>query len=438
MSGILRSWKVILTIGLPIISASLAEIVLGIVDTSFIGRLGATSLAAVAAATALYSIFVQVMASAAVGYQVIAAQLFGGNKKVSVAYSNAMAILTAIAVLCIIGAWLSLPVLKLVASDQEVSREALVYLQYRSPGILFLALIFVLRSTFNIAKRNMWALRASIITVLANVVLDYLLIFGNLGFPAMGTAGAALASSIASFIGLTYYFSLNIRLKLAKFQLRTVNMADIRKQLHLSAPEMASSLLDYSGTALLFSLMGSLSTYALAAGRINFLLVTVLFVIAMGVAFAVQILCGHALGTGDKNLFKQTVKDGRFLGAFLFSILGASLYLLRFPIVSIFTNVPEVVSEAAASLAPVSVSLPFMAVGAVEVAGLRALGFTKWVMYSNLAAIWLVQIPIAWIAGVVLGLGLWGIFFGIAAYFGARWLLANVLLRRAVTHGSTK
>ncbi|AEG34365.1 MATE efflux family protein (plasmid) [Thermus thermophilus SG0.5JP17-16] len=434
MTAMAERWRSILGLALPIIGASLVEIILGLVDTAFLGRLGAGALAAVATASALYSVVVQVVATSAIGYQILAARAFGASDRarVDALYSNAVVLVAAVAALGVLLLFFSLPLLRLIASTEEVAQEALLFLRIRSPSLLFFALGLALRSTLYTAKQAHWVFRASVLSVSANIVLDYLLIFGKLGLPAMGTAGAALASTIATLLGYMYLYWVHLRLKLAAFLPRAAHAHGVREQLRLSGPEMANAFLDYVGTAVLFLFMGQLGTYALAGGRIGFTLLLFFFALAFGLGFAVQILVGHHLGAGRTEDFRKDLHAGHWLGVPTFLLLGFLTYLAREPLALVFTSSPEVVAEAVQALIPVALSLPLMAATMVEVGGLRALGYTQWNMYSNLAVIWFVQMPVAWLLGVKLGLGLEGVFAGFVAYFGVRWLVTHVLLNRGL------
>lgn len=427
--------RLLVGVALPLVAASLSEVALNLADTAFVGRLGANGLASVATATAVYSVVVQVLIASAIGYQILAARSFGvgDREKVGNILLHATAVTIPISVIGMALLWFSSPLVSRIISNPEVIEETVAFLRYRSPSLFFFAIALLLRMTLDSARQTRWGMYSAFSANTSNVLFNYLLIFGVGPFPKLGVAGSALGSTLATFLSL-------LVIVLAFFQTRPVarprfsfRIDRFMKLLRLSSPEMFNSLIDYSGNLVFVALVGMLGVNALASGRVSFVVLMVLLVAALNFGIGVMILLGNSLGKGDLEELRTHLKYDRFVVLALLMVPGIAVAVWPEAIVKLFTPSTQVIQEAAGAVVVVGLSVPLMVWTAVYTGALRAFGRTTWVMYSNLSAVWVVQLPVAWLLGVHLGLGLTGAYLGFAAYFFARALLSNYLLARILS-----
>ncbi len=437
-----QEWHLLGALALPMLAGSLSDITLNLADTAIVGRLGVKQLAAVGTAAAVYSVISQILAASVIGYQITAARRFGSGDRsgVRVALSHAIPVLLSLATLGVILLWLSYPIVNTIARDPQVSALALVFLRYRSFGLLFGISAFLLRTTFDTDRQTRWGMYASLGANALNIPLSYALAFGAGPFPRMGVGGSGLASSIAtaiSFLFLAIIFAKR-RPVAPTTSRRGWEQEEVRNLLRLSGPEMVNAALDYAGNLVFVFIAGLLGVGALAGSRIAYILLLIFFTISMTLGVGVQILAGRAWGRSNLVEVKFHLMEGRLLALGVVSSLGIACALGARELVWLFNLSGQIAESAASAIRVVGLSAPLMVWTACHVGIIRALGHTKWVMYTNVGAVWLIQLPAAWVLGVWLHLGLIGLYLGYGAYFLARAVVSNYLAGRLIVHAGER
>lgn len=429
LKQVFADWRALLSLCIPMLIASLSEMILNLTDTAFIGRLGASDLAAVSIATAIYAVFIQILAALGIGYQIVAAKSFGeGNKShVSLSLFHTAMIMIMMGIVFFLLLWCSGGLLNFYTSDPDTIRGALVYLQFRSPSILFFSILILLRMTFDSNRQTKPGMYITMIMAGLNILLDYLLIFGIGIFPEMGIAGAALASTIATFTGLILFIMMTIRSKIINLPEFKFKAKEGLRIVKLSGPEMINAALDYSGNLIFVLVISMLGTSALAGGRLSTLVLMTFFIVALNFGMGVQILMGRKLGENKITDMERILKNNRLFMLTFLAFFG--LFIIIWPkiILLILTNSSEVIEASIGAVTVIGFTMPFIGWTTIYVGALRSLGKTKEVMYTNLSSIWLIQLPVAWMAGIYLGHGLAGVYAGFFAYFLVRAILSHLL-----------
>lgn len=205
----LRSIRVL---ALPIVGGMVSQNLLNLVDAAMVGALGESALAAVGVgsfATLMLSTFVVGIASG--GVQAMSARRVGEGRQ----DQAALVLNGGLAFALVVGApaaallvAVTPRVFACLNGDPEVVRQGIPYMQARLVAITAISMNFAFRGYWNGVQRSELYMRALIVMHVANVVLDWMLIFGNFGAPALGTFGAGVASSAATVLGTFYYFVL--------------------------------------------------------------------------------------------------------------------------------------------------------------------------------------------------------------------------------------
>jgi len=414
------------------IVSSTWQLFVNLIGTAFIGVLGAVNLASVAVALAVFSIFSQTAAATAVGYRIVSARRFGPGDRAGV--KAALETMFPILVLITLGEalclWFARPLLVLISRDPTVVDGALHYLQFRSPELVFFAGFLLLQTTFNTYGETKWGMYAVLTSGVLNISLSYVLIFGLGPFPGMQLAGAGLASALSTLGGLAFLAWCFRRRRLFRIELKRPRRDEARTILRLSSPEIVNQALDYTGGLVFTALIGLLGISALAAARVANVVLMTLFVLASNFGLGLQIMMGHSLGRNDGKEVRNRLVSGRLMTLIVLTVLGLGVSIWSGSIAGLFTRSQSVLSEAALAIVVVGVTAPFVAWTTTHSGALQALGHTWWNMYSNIATVWLVQIPVAYIMGVYLGVGVAGIFVGYFAYFATRATINQVLVER--------
>lgn len=215
MNNLSASYRRIWQIAWPVLLSVLVEQLVGLTDTAFLGRVGEVELAASALGGVFFIVMFVVCFGFAQGAQIIMARRNGegdvpeaerGEKAIGSVFYHSLAFLLLLAgALFVFIVYGSPHVLRLIIKSPAVYEAACTYLDWRVYGIFFSAVACLFRSFFVATTRTRVLTLNSLAMVSTNIVLDWLLIFGNGGFPAMGIAGAALASSLANAVSMLFY-----------------------------------------------------------------------------------------------------------------------------------------------------------------------------------------------------------------------------------------
>jgi len=298
-------------------------------------------------------------------------------------------------------------VLGFIITDPEVIAEGVRYLRIMGIGYLFFGFttvtIGVLRSTGTVKI----AVIISLNSLLISVVLNYGLIFGNFGLPALGVAGAAVATSIARLVEivvLSIYF-MRIDQKIG-FRLQDIfrKTEGVTKSfVKHSAPVLVNEIGWATGNFMLGVIIGRMGREFVAANSIAMLLNQFVGVIVFGVAAASATIIGNTIGEGDKLRAKQYANGlltvSICLGIFGFFLIQA----VRLPLIHVY-DISETARMYARQITHViSISTILHAVVMVSILGiLRGGGDTRFTAIIDIVSIWIV-IPLGALAGLRLG-----------------------------------
>ena len=202
------SYRKIIDISWPILFGLIIQQLIGVTDTAFLGRLGAVELGASALAGVFYIMIFMLALGFGIGVQIIVARRNGEKTfdQIGPLVYQGIFVLLVVAGITIFLILLAAPgVLKSMITSGAVYAKSLDYLNIRIFGFLFAFPIVIFRSFFVGITQTKILTWNAIVLLVANVVLDYLLIFGKCGFPEMGIKGAALASVIAEACGAFFF-----------------------------------------------------------------------------------------------------------------------------------------------------------------------------------------------------------------------------------------
>lgn len=202
------SYRKIWTVTYPVLLSLVMQQMLGITDTAFLGRVGEIELGASALGGIYYLVLYMIANGFGVGAEIVMGRRNGeGNRRAigQVFFHGVVFQIALAAVLFLVSNVLSRGLLQNFISSPDVYEAAWAYTRWRVYGFFFSFIGIMYRSFYMATTRTKVLTANSIVMVGSNVVLNYVLIFGKLGFPAMGIAGAAIASSLAELISLVFY-----------------------------------------------------------------------------------------------------------------------------------------------------------------------------------------------------------------------------------------
>ena len=394
--------RVILGIALPIIGGMLSQNVLNLIDVAMVGRLDNAEVALGAAGFGGITswLFSSFFMGAGPAVQAITAREMGAGRTAPArgALTASLALVGFLVVpYALILSDYTEEILSVVSTDARVVEAGIPYLEARFLAIPFVIANFCFRGYWNGVGRTSIYLQTIVTMHVANVVLNWVLIYGNLGAPALGVYGAGLASALSVALGTAMYVTLNVvhHGKGNPFPRPKNWMESIRRIGRLSIPNGTQNILFSLGFSAFFALAQRLGTPELAAT--NVLINLNLFCVLPGLGFGLSAatLVGQSLGRNQPDVAEgwawQTVK----ISAALLTLLGLFLAGFAETWLTVLVPDPATVALAVTPLVILGLIQPLDSMGVVLSQTLLGAGAVKTVMVWSVALQWGLFLPVA-------------------------------------------
>jgi MATE family multidrug resistance protein len=415
-------------LAVPVAVVQLAMMSMGTVDTIMVGRVSATDLAAVALGN-LYFFGVAVFGMGVLFVlDPVIAQAIGAGDAEGVARGvQRGGVLSA--GLTVMATLLLLPaggVLQLLRQPEDVVPVAAGYALVSIPGVLPFYLFVVLRQSLQAMGRVVPILVTVLLANLVNVGLNWILIFGHLGAPALGAVGSGWATSFSRWFMALALLAMAwplMREVVAPLRREVLSVAPLRRLLRIGAPIGIQQLLEFGVFGAAGLLMGLMGTVAMASHQVALNLAALAFMIPVGVAQASAVLVGQAVGRGDPPGARRAAGAGLVVGT-AFMACSAALFLTQAPwLARAYTDAMAVAAVASALIPIAGLFQVFDGIQVVAAGVLRGVGDTRVPMLVNLVGFWGLGLPVSALLGFRTELGPAGIWWGLAAGIGAVALL---------------
>ncbi len=404
-----RTWT-ILALALPIIGGMVSQNVLNLVDTAMVGTLGPSALAAVGMGSFANFMAMAFIMGLSAGVQAISARRLGEGRSSETAAPLNAGLLIALAV----GIPWSLLLFSfadrlfpLLVQDSEVVAIGVPYFQARLVGMTAIGMNFAFRGFWNGISESKRYLQTLVVMHVCNVILNWLLIFGHLGLPALGAAGAGIGTTISTYIGTAIYFGLALRHARPLGFLRSwTDRSTVASMVRLSVPAGLQSFFFAAGMTAFFWIIGRIGTPELAASNVLVQLLLVAILPGVGFGLAAASLVGQALGRGDRDDAVRWGWDVSRLAMVL--VGGGALVGLVFPdlLLGLFLHDEHTIALARFPLRLLGATMTIETLGSVLLNALLGAGASRLVMRVSIGMQWGLFLPVAFVLGPVLGMGL--------------------------------
>jgi len=402
--------RAILTLSLPIIAGMISQNVVNVVDTAMVGRVGTTALASVGLGSFLHFFFAAFLMGSAVGVQALCARWRGaGREDYAVPLNGGLSFAIGLGVPLYLIFSSSAPwFMELTSDEPAVIESGSAYLQARLIGLVAIGANFAFRSYWSAVERASLYFYTIITVHLTNIALNWLLIFGNLGFPELGVEGAGLGTGISMWVGVVMH--LGFALKYARphgFLSRLPSREDWETLLKMALPSGVERTLFALGMTTFMSLIGWISAEALAASNVILNLFLVAILPAMGFGIASATFVARSIGAGEPHEARhwQRAVSAWALGAL--TLIALPFGFASAWVASSFTSDPMTAQMISDTLRLMALILPIEASHMVVYQSLLGLGDNRFVMGITLSAQWLFTLPIVYLIATSWGGGLW-------------------------------
>lgn len=300
-----------------------------------------------------------------------------------------------------------MPVLRLLTPEEPVLAEAAVYLRIVCFSYLFFAVTQLLLASMRSVETVNVGFAVSLIALFINIALNYILIFGKFGLPAMGVAGAAWATLIArmaeTLVALVYVFFMDKKLRLRPRHFLTLDRRLFGQYLRFGSPVILSSGVWGIGMAAQTAILGHMGAASIAANSIASTAFNMLTVISYGSASASSVITGKTIGEGRLEDVRQYAKTFQILFLCIGLVTGLALFLLRGLIVDMYRVSPESAALARSFITVLSVTVVGTSYQMACLTGIvRGGGDTRFVLYNDMIFMWGIVLPLTALAAFVL------------------------------------
>jgi len=426
----------LLRLALPVTTVQVGMMTMGVVDTAMVGRVGAADLAAVALGSMYFFLISIFGMGVLMALDPVVAQGAGARDAEGVARGVQRGLLLAVG-LGLVASLLHLPaapVLALLRQPPDVVPIAGAYVRALIPGILPFFVFSVLRQSLQALHHTRELLIAIVLANVANVVLNWMLIFGHWGAPALGAQGAGIATSATRWLmalGVLGAAWPLLRPLLVPLRSEIWQWAPLLRILRIGLPIGVHHELEFGAFGVTAILMGTLGTIEMAAHQIALNIASLTFMVPLGVGAAAAVLVGHAVGRGDAAGARRAAVVSLVTGIAFMGTSAAVMLLLPAAIAGLYTDLGPVLTLATALIPIAGAFQVFDGIQVVSAGTLRGLGDTRVPMLIGLVGFWLIGLPVSVTLAFGAGLGPLGLWWGLVAGLGAVavLLLARVRVR---------
>lgn len=424
--GLSLTWQ-IATLAGPLMLQNISQTLLGVIDTYFVSRVSTEALAAVGLAGVMYFAVLMLFRSIANSAVVFVGRAYGerDNAKIGTAIWRSLNMV----------AWLSLFVIALPSlfqwlmgfaapADSPLVRDlGTTYLQIRAveiPLVMFSAVAWGFMVGRNDSRTPMllaW------ITVLLNIFLDWMLVLGNWGAPALGVAGAAYATVLANLINALLsaliLWGRQSRATYGTGRVQLASWSELRGVLRIGLPMGVGDFIEIASFSAFFALLARLGTDVLAANQIALQYMSLSFTLGIGISMATSSLVAQYLGARQPNTAEGVGYRAMVLAMVSMGLIGLSYLIAPAALMRIFSDEPTVIAAGVTIMTLVAFYQVFDAVGIVMAGALNGAGDTTFTMLVRSVLAWGMFIPLVWVLIFPLNAGVMGAWLGALAYLGS-------------------
>ncbi len=410
-------YSALIRIGLPIVIQNFLMSSLNMLGVLMIGQLGETEVAAVGLANQMFFLLSLLLFGISSGASLFTAQLWGRKDTASIHKVMGIALTLGIgfsSLFALVGIAFPQVFLSFYTQDPQVITLGSQYLRIVGFSYLATSLTYTFANILRSVENACLPMYVSVGALGLNMLLNYLLIFGNLGFPAMGVRGAATATLAARILeagvllSLAYLLKTPVAARLNQFI--AFNRAFLKRYFATALPVVFNESLWAVGISIYNAIYGHIGTNSIAAVNIASTVENMAFVLFIGIANASAVVIGGRIGAGEEHKASTYARRTLALGVMGAVLMGITIFVTKDLILSLYNISAETHLNARNILIILSFALWVRASNTIIVVGvLRSGGDTRFSFVLDVGTVWLIGIPLALLGAFVLHFPVYGV-----------------------------
>lgn len=424
----------------PSILESFFVALAGLIDSYMVSAMGPYAVAAVGLTTQPKFVGLSVFFAINIAVSALVARRKGEKRREDanrILITAIMMVLVLSVVVSLLFVLFASPIISLCGSNADTHDSAVIYLQIIMGGMIFNCLQMVINSAQRGAGNTKITMRTNITSSIVNIVFNYLLIGGHLGFPAMGIVGAAIATVLGTVVACI--------MSIISLYNKTLDFVSIPYILNQKiGPKMKSCgqiiKLGYSvffeqilmriGFMLTAIMAADQGTDAMAAHQVGMNIMGLTFSFGDGLQAAAVALIGRSLGQADEKLAKEYGSICRKIALMIAICLAFVYYFGARPMMRMFFEEESIVSIGVTIMRVIIVVVLFQVIQVVYMGCLRGAGDTLYTAIASMISVTIIRTIFSYVCGYTLGWGILGIWLGVLADQISRFTFATIRFKQ--------
>ncbi len=419
----------------PAVCESFFASLAGMIDSLMVSSIGSYAVAAVGLTTQPKFMGLAFFIAVNVAISALVARRRGEQKKEEanrILMTAIVLILAAVAVISVLCVLFANQIIRFCGSAQDTHNTAVIYFRIIMGGMLFNVVSMGINAAQRGAGNTMIAMRTNIISNVINIIGNYLLINGHLGFPALGIHGAAIATvfgtmvacvmSICSLLPKDNFVSIPYIIKM-KIQFSVQTFIHIVKVGYSVFIEQVLMRIGFMSTAMMAAGMG---TDAMAAHQVGMNILGLTFSFGDGMQVAAVALIGRSLGEGMPQKAKEYGKICRRIGMCISIVLAITYFLGGETLYQLFFEEDNIVAYGVQIIHVIIVIVLFQVSQVIYMGCLRGAGDTTYTAMASTISVTIIRTLFSYLCGIVFAWGIAGIWLGVLADQISRFLFASI------------
>ncbi len=425
-----------LNLAIPVIFSQIGQVTVNVTDNIMVGHIGTTELAAASFAINIFHVGMLFGLGITLGITPLVGQSLNSKNQRNIGswFRNGMLVnFIASLLLCAIMASLIL-LMPLMGQSEGVVRKAVPFYLLHVASLIPLMLFFSFKQFFEGIGNTRIAMVITIVINLINILLNYALIYGKYGFPAMGLNGSGCASLIARLIMPVIFVVVMLkkpafRIYLAEAFRARFERLKIKRIVSIGLPIGLQMVIEVLAFSLGAIMLGWISKESLAGHQVAISMASMTYMISFGLASGTTIRVSHAFGGHNQQEVKRIVCASLHLVVAFMSLMGIFFIVLRNVLPLLFTSDPAVIHVAAHLLIVGAFFQVFDGIQVVLLGALRGIADVRIPMFMAFFSYIVVSLPISYLFAFILNFGYAGVWMGFVGGLSTAAILFALRLR---------